>query len=91
MKPYANESEVVQIGDLTIENRLGRISLYGEIDITRDKQGLKAAQELKAVIDASLKVLEADLSKGELPDAVTLEKTVSVDNPFTCSLSNSKL
>jgi hypothetical protein len=31
MKPYANESEVVQIEGLTIENRMDRISIYGEM------------------------------------------------------------
>lgn len=83
MKPYANESEVVQIEGLTIENRMDRISIYGEIDITKDKQGLKAAKELQTIIDAALKVLEADHGKGELPDAVSLEKTATVDNPFS--------
>lgn len=82
MKPYANESEVLQIEGLTIENRLDRISIHGEIDFTRDKQGLKAAKELKATLDTILKVLEADDAKGKLPDAVSVEKTVSVDNPF---------
>ena len=82
MKPYANESESIQIEGLTVENRTDRISIHGEINITRDKQGLKAVKELKAVIDASLKVLEADQVKGELPDAISLKKTVSVDNPF---------
>lgn len=66
MKPYANESEVVQIEGLTIENRADRISIYGEIDITRDKQGLKAAKELWAIIDATVKVLEIAEGKGEL-------------------------
>lgn len=83
MKPYANESEVVQIEGLTIENRTDRISIHGGIDITRDKQGLKAVKELKAIIDAFLKELEAEQLKGELPDAVSLEKTISVENPFT--------
>ncbi len=82
MKPYANESEVIQIEGLTIENRMDRISIYGEIDITRDKQGFKAVKELKTVIDATVKALEAGQVKGELPDAITLGKTVSVDNPF---------
>jgi len=82
MKPYANESEVVQIEGLTIENRADRISIYGEIDITRDKQGLKAAKELQAIIDATIKTLESDDTKGKLPDAITLEKNVTVDNPF---------
>lgn len=82
MKPYTNESDVLQIEGLTIENRIDRISLHGEIDITRDKQGLKVVQELKALIDATIKTLESDDAKGKLPDAITLEKTVSVDNPF---------
>lgn len=82
MKPYANESEVLQIGGLTIENRTDRISIHGEIDITRDKQGLRAAKELKAIIDATLKVLESEEVKEKLPSNITVEKTVSVTNPF---------
>lgn len=82
MKPYANESEVVQIEGLTIENRTDRISMHGEIDITRDKLGLKATKELKAIVDATVTVLEAAESKGELPDQITIEVTVTVDNPF---------
>ena len=82
MKPYANESEVLQLEGLTIENRIDRISLHGELDITKDKQGLKAVRELKSFIDDTLKVLESEESKGTLPDTVTLEKTVTVDNPF---------
>lgn len=82
MKPYANESEVIQIEGLTIENRLDRISLHGEIDITRDRQGLNAAKELKAFIDTTVKVLEAAEGKEELPDQVATEATVTVDNPF---------
>lgn len=82
MKPYANESEVVQIAGLTIENRADRISFHGEIDITRDKVGLIAARELKTIIDATLKILEVDGAKGKLPDDITVEASVAVDNPF---------
>lgn len=82
MKPYANESEIVQIEGLTIENRIDRISVYGEIDITKDKEGLRAAKELKAIIDATVKVLEAAEGKGELLDQVAAESTVTMDNPF---------
>lgn len=82
MKPYANESEVVQIEGLTIENRLDRISIYGDINITKNKEGLKVAQELKVIIDATVKVLEAAEGKGGLPDEITIEDTVTVDNPF---------
>ena len=33
--PAYNESESLGIGDLTIENRTDRISIYGNIDLTR--------------------------------------------------------
>ncbi len=82
MKPYANESDVLQLDGLTIENRTDRISLHGEIDITRDKRGLAAVKELKTLIDATLKVLEADDAKGKLPEDIAIKQTVSVDNPF---------
>lgn len=82
MKPYANESEVMQIEGLTIENRLDRISIYGEIDITRDKEGLKIAKKLKNIIDAALKMLESEEENTKLADEITVDKTVTVDNPF---------
>lgn len=66
MKPYANESEVLSIDGLTIENRLDRISIYGNVDLTKDKHGLAYTKKLKAVFDAILSTLEAE----ELPDAV---------------------
>jgi hypothetical protein len=31
--PFANESESIQIGDLTVENRLDRVSIYGSPDL----------------------------------------------------------
>lgn len=82
MKPYVNESESIQIEGLTIENRLDRISIYGEIDITKDKEGLKAAKKLKNIIDAALKVLESEDANIKLADEITVDKTVTVDNPF---------
>lgn len=82
MKPYANESEVHQIEGLNIENRIDRISLHGEIDITKDKQGLKAAKELKAIIDATIKALESEEGRGKLLDRINIETPVTIDNPF---------
>ena len=51
ISPFANESESLGIGDLTIENRTDRISIYGNIDLTRDKAGLEHARMLKAVLE----------------------------------------
>jgi hypothetical protein len=77
--PYANESDALEIGDLTIENRLDQVSLYGEIRLTKDKQGLRHAKELKAIIAAVVKVLEAEKN---LPERIMLKSTDEVDNPF---------
>lgn len=76
--PYKNEEDCIQIGDLTIENRIDRVSIFGSIDLTLDKQGLKAAKELKSILDMTL----AELEKSDLPDKITLLEPETVDNPF---------
>ncbi len=78
IQPFANEADSITIGDLTIENRLDRLEIYGSIQITRDKEGLALAQELKSLLDATLQVLESE----ELPDQVPIEPNDEVDNPF---------
>ena len=76
--PYQNEADSLQIADLTIENRLDRISIYGSIDIWKDKGGLKAAQQLKTIIDQTI----IELEKCDLPDKVEIAKSETVANPF---------
>jgi hypothetical protein len=78
INPFKNESESLQIGELTVENRLDRVSIYGSIDITRDKAGLTIARQLKEILDLTL----AELEKSELPEKVTLAPAETVDNPF---------
>ena len=80
ISPFANESESLGIGDLTIENRKDRISLYGTIDLTRDKAGLEHARMLKAVLDKVVQALETEKS---LPDKIAPPDTPDeVANPF---------
>ncbi len=78
ISPFKNESECLQIGSLTVENRVDRVSIFGSIDITRDKVGLAAARELKSILDLTLTELES----AELPDKVTLKPAKTVKNPF---------
>jgi len=82
IEPFANESHVIQINGLTIENRIDRVSLFGSIDFTNDKTGLDKALQVKQIIDAVVVQLECDSKKGTLPDAVQIEKPVPMDNPF---------
>ncbi|HEV7618799.1 MAG TPA: hypothetical protein VGO51_11940, partial [Burkholderiaceae bacterium] len=67
------------IDDLTIENRLDRISLYGSVQLTRDKTGLQHARQLKEVVDAVVAALEAEKN---LPEHIAVKPTEKVDNPF---------
>jgi hypothetical protein len=78
IRPFQNESESLQIGDLTIENRLDRLSIYGSIDLTLDREGLAKARELKTVLDLALAVME----KTELPDRIATKAEETVENPF---------
>ena len=77
-KPYDNETDTFQIADLTVENRLDRISLFGNLDITCDREGIKKAQELKTLVDATL----VELEKRKLPDKIAILPTETVENPF---------
>ena len=78
-RPYANESDALTVGNITIENRVDRVTLHGDVELTRDRKGLALAKALKAVIDAVVEALEADKA---LPDAVETIKPTSVKNPF---------
>lgn len=77
-KPFANERDALQIGKLKIENRLDRISLYGDVDLTCDQLGLAAARELKRLVDDIVNALEAK----KLPEKLTAPVIKKVKNPF---------
>jgi hypothetical protein len=77
--PYANEAEVLQLQGLMIENRLDRVTLSGDIDLTCDQAGLAAARQLHALLGAVLATLEATPA---LPAQVTTAPPGRVDNPF---------
>ena len=78
-KPFDNEADVLTVGNLSIENRLDRVTLQGDVELTKDQRGLALARELHAVLGATLKALEADKA---LPEAVKTLQPRSVDNPF---------
>ncbi|KAB8066735.1 nucleotidyltransferase family protein [Janthinobacterium violaceinigrum] len=76
--PYANESDVLEIGGLTVENRVDRISISGDIDLTLDKPGLALAKQLQKLLGDVV----AQLEKQELPDQLPPPEVTSVANPF---------
>jgi hypothetical protein len=77
--PFANEADVLQVGDLTIENRLDRITIAGDVDLTLDQPGLAKAKLLHQLLGAVVAKMEA----AALPDALPAPDVKTVDNPFT--------
>ena len=77
--PYANESEVLNLGHLSIENRLDRVSISGDIDLTADQAGLAYARELQRLLGDVVASLEA---RQDLPVKLALPAVKTVANPF---------
>lgn len=80
IRPYADDAASTSIGKLTVENGQDCVSLYGSLDLTRDRAGLAQARALKALLDAVVHALEADK---DLPASVPPpERPTSIENPF---------
>lgn len=79
-KPYDNETDVLRIGDLELENRVDRVSISGDIVLTKDQAGLARAKELNAFIKSVVKALEAEKT---LPETIELKASKTVKNPFS--------
>ncbi len=77
-KPFANESDALDLNGLSIENRIDHVSIYGDIDFTRDQSGLKKAVALKAVLDSIVETLSSE----DLPEVLPAPITGVVKNPF---------
>jgi hypothetical protein len=79
-KPYADEAAALQIGDLSVENRTDRVSLFGSLDLTRDKVGLQHARTLRDLLAAV--VTELERPGIALPEVTRTTGTDTVKNPF---------
>ena len=78
-KAFEQGTESHSIHDLTIENDVDRVNLYGHLQITKDQQGLKAAKALQAVLNQIVQQLELEK---DLPERIQLQESDEVENPF---------
>lgn len=78
-KPYENGTESHAIHDLTIENDVDCVSLYGNLQLTKDQVGLKAAKALQALLNDVVQQLE---NTPDLPDKIQRDDAQEIDNPF---------
>ena len=76
--PYENEADVVQVGGLALENRLDRITISGDVDLTADRRGLEQARLLHDLLGKVVASLEAK----DLPERLPPPDVKTVANPF---------
>jgi len=76
--PFENEADVVHVDNLMLENRVDRISISGDVDLTADQRGLEAARLLHALLGQVVTALEAK----DLPDRLPPPPIETIANPF---------
>jgi hypothetical protein len=76
--PYENEADVVEVGRLQLENRLDRITMSGDVDLTADQAGLASARLLHDLLGQ----IVASLESKTLPDELPAPAVRTVSNPF---------
>ena len=76
--PFENEADVVEVGNLMLENRLDRITISGDVDLTADKDGLARARLLHDLLGRVVAGLEAK----DLPERLPPPEVHKVANPF---------
>ncbi|MGL5211151.1 MAG: hypothetical protein ACRC7K_02755, partial [Acinetobacter junii] len=75
---FETGNESSSIYDLTLENQVDCVSLYGNLQITKDQVGLKAAKALQQLINDVVIALE----KEELPAQIERKPEQEIENPF---------
>lgn len=78
-KPFENGTESHSIHDLTLENQVDSINIYGNLQITKDQAGLKAAKVLQSYINDIVAQLE---KQTDLPEQIARQVEGEVENPF---------
>ncbi|MBK0063436.1 MULTISPECIES: hypothetical protein [unclassified Acinetobacter] len=77
-KPFENGNESSNIEDLTLENQVDRVSLYGNLQITKDQHGLTLAKKLQTFLNT----IVTELEKQPLPEKIQIKTEEEIDNPF---------
>ena len=78
-KPFEQGTESSAIEDLTLENQTDYVSLYGNLQITKDQAGLKNAKALQAFLNQVVAALEQEEN---LPQQIERKAEREIENPF---------
>lgn len=77
--PFDNDSQVLSIGGLCIENGFDAVQIYGELIIRPDQDGLTQAKALHEFTQALIQALERPITTHEASPLLPPER---IDNPF---------
>jgi len=78
-KPFENGTESHAIHDLTLENQEDCVSIYGNLQLTKDQTGLQAAKALQAFLNEVVSALENETN---LPEKIDRQDEQEIENPF---------
>ena len=76
---FADDCSSYTLDNLTFENNANHLSVYGDMQIQRDQQGLQQLLTLQSLINQAVKALQAD---DTLPEQLPAAKHTEIDNPF---------
>ena len=76
---FADDYSSYTLDNLTFENNANHLSVYGDIQIQRDQQGLQQLLALQSLINQAVIALQADTT---LPEQRPAAKHNEIDNPF---------
>ena len=78
-KPFENATASHAIHDLTLENQEDCVSIYGNLQLTKDQAGLQAAKLLQAFLNDVVSALE---NEQNLPEKIEPQDEQEIENPF---------
>ena len=76
---FADDCSSYTLDNLTFENNADHLSVYGDMQIQRDQQGLQQLLTLQSLINQAIMALQAD---DTLPEQLPAAKHTEIDNPF---------
>ena len=76
---FAGDCSSYTLGNRTFDNNADYLSVYGDIQIQRDQQGLQHLLALQQIINQAVTDLQADAA---LPAQLTAAPVNEIDNPF---------
>lgn len=81
-QPFKIGTESIDIDDLTLENGLDVVNMYGQVQFHQDVISLNKAKQLHQLLHHVIEHLEQQQQLGTLPEKVEFLPSKMVNNPF---------